>query len=813
MTRTTRSALMFSTSLLAIGLLAPVTHATWPVNGVTLAPPGLGDQSAPEIASDGEGGAVIVWAELRAGTGYDIVAQRVDAWGRPVWAATGVVLCNAGLDQQKPQVVSDGAGGAIAVWEDGRNADLDIFAQRVSAQGTPMWTANGVAVCVLTSFQQAPRLVRDGGNGAIITWEDIRPSPSAWDIYAQRINGSGIAQWVINGNLVCGDVGGQYQPRITTDGAGGAIIAWEHEVSFQFDVRAQRIGAGGNVMWGTGYVGIPVCANGTNQDQITIASDGGGGAILAWRDQRTGVSNATIFARRITADGTPVWTADGVDICSATGPEQDARIVSDGANGAIISWYDTRVGAGEAYVQRISLAGAVQWTAAGVLVSDHPSQSLVPRLAADGIGGAIVSWVDLRYQAVGDIFARRVSAAGTVQGPLGGVPMGVVPGFKTSAAIASDGAGGAIVAWSDSRPGTYVLAKAQRLDRFNNWGYPSGDIVSAKDVPGDQGGVVNVEWTASRLDPWPSESIDRYTVWRAIDPTLANVFATAGTSIVSIEDLDPLATDAIRVENVAGTTYYWQLMATVDAYGLNSYAQAVPTLFDSTATSPGNHYFQVIAHGFTPQEYWTSAPASGKSTDNIAPAAPLLLTAQRVGNDVLLNWNPSGAMEADFQHYAVYRAIGMELQPPPTFLSFATDTLLVDASAPGGHLYYIVKAVDVHGNESAPSNEAMVTIPTGIGGDAPSLTRLTLDVNVPNPFSASTDLRIGLPRASDVRLEIFDVAGRRVVARDVPRMDAGWQRVTFDGRDAHGRPLASGVYFGRITAAGERQTMKMVIQR
>ncbi len=131
---------------------------------------------------------------------------------------------------------------------------------------------------------------------------------------------------------------------------------------------------------------------------------------------------------------------------------------------------------------------------------------------------------------------------------------------------------------------------------------------------------------------------------------------------------------------------------------------------------------------------------------------------------------------------------------------------------PGGILYYIVTARDVHGNVSVPSNEASVTIPTPVG-DAPRLTHLTLATNVPNPFSASTALRIGLPHASDVRLEVFDVAGRRVASRDLPRMAAGWQHVTFDGRDARGHALASGVYFGRITAAGETQTMKMVIQR
>lgn len=808
MSRTQWSCPLVAASLLAIGLQSHVAHALWPQNGAAVA---LGpvDQFTPDVTSDGEGGALVAFSEDHPTTVRDIVVQRFDAWGRPLWGANGVLVCAAFGNQENPVVISDGAGGAFVAWEDLRTGDYDLYVQHVGAQGVPLWTADGVAVVTATSGQFLPRMTRDAAGGVIMTWHDSR-SVSNFDIYAQRINSAGVPQWIANGIAVSNDVADEFRPSIISDGAGGAIIAYEQMVSFQLDVRAQRITPSGSKGWALN--GMPVCSNGFRQDNVGMVSDGASGAILVWRDYRNGQLLPATFAQRITATGVATWTLDGVDVNPVTAAgEEEQQIVSDGANGAIFAWRDSRSGP-EAYVQRINFAGTLVWAGTGVLVSDDPSTIFNPRIAADGIGGAIVSWIDFKYQSNGNLLARGVDANGTPAGPTGGIPVELTPGLKIAGGITSDGAGGAIMTWTDFRNGFNFAAYAQRLDRFGNWGYPAPDIVSANDVPGDQGGVVNVAWNASRLDPWPNQDIDHYTVWRAIDASLAATFASA--SIASIEDLEPAATEAIRIDTVAGTTYYWQLMSTVDAQFLSGYAQAVPTLFDSTATSAGDHYFQVIAHKTMPNEYWVSAPASGKSIDNLAPAAPLLLSAERVGSDVELTWNPSGANEADFSEYAVYRASSAGVQPIPIFFVTGTpDTVLVDNSPPPGYLYYIVTARDVHDNQSAPSNEASVTIPTGIGDDAPALTRLILDTNVPNPFSASTSLRIGLPRDSDVRLEVFDVAGRRVATRDVPRLSSGWQRVDFDGLDAHDKPLASGVYFGRITAAGETRTMKMVIRR
>jgi photosystem II stability/assembly factor-like uncharacterized protein len=89
---------------------------------------------------------------------------------------------------------------------------------------------------------------------------------------------------------------------------------------------------------------------------------------------------------------------------------------------------------------------------------------------------------------------------------------------------------------------------------------------------------------------------------------------------------------------------------------------------------------------------------------------------------------------------------------------------------------------------------------------------LTLLTNAPNPFTTDTEVRFGLPADSDVRVDVFDVTGRRVfsdVVRDVPR---GWQSYRLDASGSAGR-LASGVYFVRVTAAQAVRTARITLLR
>ena len=194
--------------------------ASWQENGNPICT-AADQQSDQVITSDGSGGAIIAWSDDRSGYS-DVYARRVDASGNVLWTVDGVAICTLAGHQYNPGITSDGSGGAIIAWRDQRNGGFnpdDIYAQRVDGLGNVMWVANGVAICTAPNTQGPPQLISDGSGGAIITWVDGRAVRG--DIYAQRVNASGNVLWIANGVGVCTNDSIQTWPQIASDGAGG----------------------------------------------------------------------------------------------------------------------------------------------------------------------------------------------------------------------------------------------------------------------------------------------------------------------------------------------------------------------------------------------------------------------------------------------------------------------------------------------------------------------------------------------------------------------------------------------------------------
>ncbi|MDX1548622.1 MAG: T9SS type A sorting domain-containing protein [Rhodothermales bacterium] len=90
--------------------------------------------------------------------------------------------------------------------------------------------------------------------------------------------------------------------------------------------------------------------------------------------------------------------------------------------------------------------------------------------------------------------------------------------------------------------------------------------------------------------------------------------------------------------------------------------------------------------------------------------------------------------------------------------------------------------------------------------DAEAPGAFALFTNGPNPFHASTEIRFALPAPSMVRLEVFDVLGRRVAVLVDRRLPAGRHAARFDATG-----LGSGVYLYRIEAGAFRETRTMLL--
>jgi hypothetical protein len=87
--------------------------------------------------------------------------------------------------------------------------------------------------------------------------------------------------------------------------------------------------------------------------------------------------------------------------------------------------------------------------------------------------------------------------------------------------------------------------------------------------------------------------------------------------------------------------------------------------------------------------------------------------------------------------------------------------------------------------------------------------RLTLHQNYPNPFNPSTTIRFTLPEATTVRLAVYDLTGRAIRTLIDQHYPAGEHQAEWDGRDASGRYVASGVYLYRIETGGLAETRRM----
>jgi hypothetical protein len=373
-----------------------------------------------QIVSDGSGGAIITWQDYRSSDRYNIYAQLIDASGVTKWAANGVAICTAGTTgygSTYPRIISDGAGGAIIIWQDFRDNSLtgrDIYAQKINANGIVQWTPDGVAICTAASSQDDPQICSDGAGGAIITWGDGRPAYNG-DIYAQRIDADGVVKWTANGVVVFAGGGIQRYPQICSDGTNGAIITWSDSWNGNDDIFAQRMAPNGSLLWAVN--GVSICLATSSQQYPQISSDGSGGAIIAWYDYRKSNLDADIYAQRINAGGTVQYIADGTAICTAVGHQYSPRIITDGSTGAIITWYDYRISTlnPNIYAQRTNTSGVVQWPVNGVEICTNLSSQTLPQIVSDGSGGAIITWDDVRGGSSNyNLYAQQVGANGVI---------------------------------------------------------------------------------------------------------------------------------------------------------------------------------------------------------------------------------------------------------------------------------------------------------------------------------------------------------------------------------------------------------------
>ena len=569
-------------------------------------------------------------------------SQETWATGLPYWAADGVPIVTASGDQGAPIMTTDGGSGAIMVWSDQRGSSYSIYAQRVDANGNPLWTPNGVAIYTGTTVGSAwPRLTSDGTGGAIIFWADTRGGKS---LYAQRVNGSGQLLWSPNGvlitsNLYVTDDSGQY--RMVSDGSGGVIICWQDGRSFATNERniyAQRIDTNGNLQWTATGVAI-VTATG-RQANPRMDDDGAGGAIISWLDYRNGSTSPKAFVQRINNNGVVQWAVNGINLTPASLANGTAFPMSDNKGGAYIAWRDLRGGVYRFYTQRVNGNGTPLWAAGGVPISGPVGSASAYTGFIDVFGEPYVVWREVTvtgssYSTTG-LFAQKISDTGTCRWGATGVKVSTAPiKFSSSTynvAAGENNGGGIIVAWDDYRNSKWDIY-AQEVDAAGNMLW-SADGMALSTAPGDQqypnmrhfNNCAIVGWSDSRNSASSGDDIYAQRVASG-ERYLAHFDSTAGA--------------------------WWTGVGLANPNG--SLANVALTAYDPSGAAIGNSNIPLVANGQTSFMVGDQLGVSGKGWIKIVPDKQL--TGIEIFGDIAsgslagLNASRKASSKFSFSHF------------------------------------------------------------------------------------------------------------------------------------------------------------------
>jgi hypothetical protein len=433
----------------------------WTPNGVAICTE-PGEQGSAVGIPDGQGGSYLVWQDRRSGSTYDLYGIRIDGLGQPVpgWDPGGIVLCDAAGDQLSPRIASDGNGGAFVVWSDTRGAYSATFVQHVLPTGTPdpAWPADGLHVTPL-SAQFNPEIAADGLGGIVLAWQDVRDN-STFVIYAHRLNASGSppSGWPTGGVALTSSGADNFDLQIASDQAGGAFVSWRwtsrpcsgHGCSPNLNGTQLSYVTEGVKQWVTSLDGVftPMLATDGNGGVIVahgmpfyltcqpysvsgsggwaaqfdlfggyvnMAGDGMGGTFYAWEGGGNG-NDIDLVAGKLTATGShpPGWPSNGIALCGAPGNQGGPKLVPDQQGGCFFAWLDLRASTFDStrvdiFATRISESGteADSWTTNGNPVCDAPGSQFLTDMFTDTAGGAVLVWEDQRGSGV-DIYAQRL---------------------------------------------------------------------------------------------------------------------------------------------------------------------------------------------------------------------------------------------------------------------------------------------------------------------------------------------------------------------------------------------------------------------
>lgn len=392
----------------------------WPHNGVLVASRNFSSTQDYGLAIDPDGNALLSFRFNDGGGVAQILAQKVASSGALQWGNPGVFVSTDAAGANAPKIASIGGGNVAVAWSDSNGA---IRVQKLSAAGTPLWAANGVAVIPPTGFFFLADLHGDGAGNVIASWS-AQLSFSNRQLWAQKFAAAdGANLWGATPVKLFDGVGGAMQlgnfPPFVTDGAGGAVFAWYTVGVSAATVRVQRVNAAGSAAFAQN--GVEASANaGQSHTAPSGAFDPvSGDTYVLWRETDIATQGQIgVYAQRIDSSGARLWGSDGKVLVPLAALDQSQLLALPAPGGMLAVWASgSSPNAMPIRVARLANNGSYVWPATTVAISTAPTSVSRTVGAISSNGFAAFAWTATGASFTGDVHAQNINMDGSLGDP------------------------------------------------------------------------------------------------------------------------------------------------------------------------------------------------------------------------------------------------------------------------------------------------------------------------------------------------------------------------------------------------------------
>jgi hypothetical protein len=273
-------------------------------SGITLSDTTGGSFGLSEIKASDSVNVIVSW--VRQGPNFfdpkHIWAQKFDETGTALWPASHVKVYDSGSVQfgYFPTFITDGSGGAVFRWYS--VSPLQVFAQRILANGTEAFTHNGVAASTnAAQLRVSPDAAFNPATGDIyLSWQEMNSNQSQFGVYGQKIDSGGALQWTSTGAVIR-PVGSTAMSQVSIEAYGnGAMVFFVEELGIGSDrLFATLLDKNGTAVWSPAIITASSTSSGKSRLETTLSTDGM--ALLAWQDDRAG--DEDVFVQNVQGDG------------------------------------------------------------------------------------------------------------------------------------------------------------------------------------------------------------------------------------------------------------------------------------------------------------------------------------------------------------------------------------------------------------------------------------------------------------------------------------------------------------------------------